>query len=310
MKTAIKFTILAASIGAFSFQAHAQPVAPQQLSFGSTSLINVDENGDTFTNVMKGVSTVTTSKQTVTSEPTVVTLPKPDYHVIIQPTVSAIGHDQTWTSVATTTTPNTTSTYTDQAVYSVITGNSTIYTEGQSIEIKGTLYNNSNTDVKVVYQLTADGNYMSHKSAASGLSTFPASDILGFSLLASGVKTDLLSNIAPAAPVFSGSNGIGTYTQTSVSDFFNLAHGASQVFDFYIETQGKMSISDLNLSFFGPSYGLTTTPGTPETKIISTFSTQTDIPVLSPVPEPESYAMLLAGLGLMGFMVRRKKNAA
>jgi hypothetical protein len=27
------------------------------------------------------------------------------------------------------------------------------------------------------------------------------------------------------------------------------------------------------------------------------------------VPEPESYAMLLAGLGLMGFMVRRKKNA-
>ena len=29
----------------------------------------------------------------------------------------------------------------------------------------------------------------------------------------------------------------------------------------------------------------------------------------SPVPEPESYAMLLAGLGLMGFMVRRKKSA-
>jgi hypothetical protein len=29
----------------------------------------------------------------------------------------------------------------------------------------------------------------------------------------------------------------------------------------------------------------------------------------SPVPEPESYAMLLAGLGLMGFMVNRKKSA-
>jgi hypothetical protein len=27
---------------------------------------------------------------------------------------------------------------------------------------------------------------------------------------------------------------------------------------------------------------------------------------VSPVPEPESYAMMLAGLGLMGFIARRK----
>ena len=30
--------------------------------------------------------------------------------------------------------------------------------------------------------------------------------------------------------------------------------------------------------------------------------------VLTPVPEPETYAMLLAGLGLMGFMVRRRQR--
>lgn len=29
--------------------------------------------------------------------------------------------------------------------------------------------------------------------------------------------------------------------------------------------------------------------------------------ILSPVPEPETYAMLMAGLGLMGWLVRRKK---
>ncbi|HKX53004.1 MAG TPA: FxDxF family PEP-CTERM protein [Nitrosospira sp.] len=29
---------------------------------------------------------------------------------------------------------------------------------------------------------------------------------------------------------------------------------------------------------------------------------------VSPVPEPETYAMLLAGLGLMGMMVRRRKE--
>ena len=30
---------------------------------------------------------------------------------------------------------------------------------------------------------------------------------------------------------------------------------------------------------------------------------------LAPVPEPETYAMLLAGLGLVGFMARRKAQA-
>jgi len=37
---------------------------------------------------------------------------------------------------------------------------------------------------------------------------------------------------------------------------------------------------------------------------------QISLPLISaPVPEPETYAMLLAGLGLMGFMVRRKQSA-
>jgi len=29
---------------------------------------------------------------------------------------------------------------------------------------------------------------------------------------------------------------------------------------------------------------------------------------LAPVPEPETYALMLAGLGLVGFMARRRKS--
>ena len=44
---------------------------------------------------------------------------------------------------------------------------------------------------------------------------------------------------------------------------------------------------------------------------IETVTTQLTIQALtSPVPEPETYALLLAGLGLMGFHARRRKPSA
>lgn len=36
---------------------------------------------------------------------------------------------------------------------------------------------------------------------------------------------------------------------------------------------------------------------------------QVDLPFTSAVPEPETYAMFMAGLGLMGFMARRRKTS-
>jgi hypothetical protein len=49
----------------------------------------------------------------------------------------------------------------------------------------------------------------------------------------------------------------------------------------YAFGDGRMGIGDVTTSFFGHT--------------------------VSPIPEPESYAMLLAGLGLMGFLARRRK---
>jgi hypothetical protein len=34
------------------------------------------------------------------------------------------------------------------------------------------------------------------------------------------------------------------------------------------------------------------------------------IPVAAPIPEPETYAMLLAGLGLLSLVARRRRKSA
>lgn len=38
------------------------------------------------------------------------------------------------------------------------------------------------------------------------------------------------------------------------------------------------------------------------------FGTESGIQFLAPIPEPETYAMLMAGLGLIGFMTRRRRK--
>lgn len=46
------------------------------------------------------------------------------------------------------------------------------------------------------------------------------------------------------------------------------------------------------------------------TKEGSSHATYSGTLTLSPIPEPETYAMILAGLGLMGFIARRRKQNA
>lgn len=52
-----------------------------------------------------------------------------------------------------------------------------------------------------------------------------------------------------------------------------------------------------------------------DTSVIGTFPNQPEdgifltSAILNPVPEPETYAMLLAGLGILGFVARRRKHS-
>ena len=51
-----------------------------------------------------------------------------------------------------------------------------------------------------------------------------------------------------------------------------------------------------------------TTGAAVNTAFITGLNSPTGIAVVSAVPEPEAYAMLLAGLGLVGAVVRRRRS--
>jgi hypothetical protein len=72
---------------------------------------------------------------------------------------------------------------------------------------------------------------------------------------------------------------------------------------------------------FSPTVGITTVVLNPISLLAGTYTLQIKgtvagssggsyagvLNIAQPIPEPESYAMLIAGLGLMGFMARRRK---
>lgn len=97
------------------------------------------------------------------------------------------------------------------------------------------------------------------------------------------------------------SSSIITYT----SDFFNAStiHNSSMAFS-SSNVDSELLTSTTNS--FLESFTAGGSGSFSMTKVVTPLSLQAT--VLSPVPEPESYAMLLAGLGLIGFMVRRIKT--
>lgn len=76
----------------------------------------------------------------------------------------------------------------------------------------------------------------------------------------------------------------GTSLQSGAMDVWTLSSDNLQAGDYYVMVSGNL-VSDTSASFGGAV-------------------------MLAPVPEPETYGMMLAGLGVLGFLARRRKQAA
>ena len=127
------------------------------------------------------------------------------------------------------------------------------------------------------YIFTLDSGFDSSASLTSTyLSSRTTKDLLitGFSL----VKFDPLTN--DALMTYTGTNTTGT--GANPTDVWELRAGGLTAGSYFIKVDGQI------LGSAGGTYG-------------------TDLTIAAAVPEPATYGMLGAGLGLLGFVARRKK---
>lgn len=128
---------------------------------------------------------------------------------------------------------------------------------------------------------------------------------------APGDNCDLCDNFhfqlsAPAAVTidFQGSPGAGTSFQAVEfylrdSSWSNLAYWSGYDASYFKTfNTSNLASGDYFVNVYGWANPMSN----------STGSYQMTLTTTAPVPEPESYAMLLAGLGLLGFIGRRKKQ--
>jgi len=97
-----------------------------------------------------------------------------------------------------------------------------------------------------------------------------------------------------------------TYSSFYSTLSFDLLAGVAQDFVAYVYAPTNVSISYFSLdAYTHPGYDQLASP---QTEILVGPKTWVSSSILQPIPEPETYAMMLAGLALVGFMARRRKQ--
>ncbi|MBZ0068217.1 MAG: PEPxxWA-CTERM sorting domain-containing protein [Thiobacillus sp.] len=178
-----------------------------------------------------------------------------------------------------------------------VTSNGANQAGGKWISLTGSVQ--SSIDTTLSFDLSASGNFTSIETPLGSAAPLLASFYLGDS-------QPTLSSLSSVTSASLESLSYYSYTSSYSTASFNLLAGVSQNFVAYVYAPTDVSVSSFNLDAYTSNYNYVVTP---QTQIYVGPKTLIGASALAPIPEPETYAMMLAGLGLVGAMIRRRTNA-
>lgn len=167
---------------------------------------------------------------------------------------------------------------------------------GKWIELTGSVQ--SSVDTTLSFNLSASGNFTAINTPFGSAAPLLASFYFGNSQpssLSSSTNTSIESLSYYA------------YSSSYSTASFNLLAGISQDFVAYVYAPTDVSVNNFSLYARTSDYDLVNTP---QSQTYVGPKTLIGASVLAPVPEPETYAMFLAGLGLVGAVTRRNRAQA
>jgi hypothetical protein len=115
-------------------------------------------------------------------------------------------------------------------------------------------------------------------------------------------------------------NWVDSLTDTSIQDMgrstgqgisFEMEVGETIIVEGRLDVESYASINDYCASVFGVEICVGGAGPFAIAQTVGQFGANLNIePINAPIPEPETYAMMLTGLGLLGFVARRRKQHA
>lgn len=176
-----------------------------------------------------------------------------------------------------------------------VTSDGTTQSGGKWISLTGSVQSSIATSLS--FSLWASGNFTAAQTPFGATAPLLASFYFG------GAQPTPLS-----ASTYSDLDQLryDTYSTSYSTTTFNLLAGVAQSFVAYVYAPTDVSVDAFLLSAHTANYDFVSTP-----QFLDVIGAKTLIGArtLAPIPEPDSYAMLIAGLGMIGLMARSRKQA-
>ncbi|MBC7454867.1 MAG: PEP-CTERM sorting domain-containing protein [Massilia sp.] len=290
MRIAKKMIVLTIGLAASSHHAQAAPIFTlSSFTFGAST-------GETLTGAALASRSIAVAAfdSVSKSAPTYTTV------VTLAPTTTTAGIATTYEKYTTTTTHTDTS-YTDTASYRVQNSTADTTRNQQLIRLIGMV--TAHVATTLTFQLIAEGAYTMAPNGRRDVE-LPREASLWFNrgptaASVSDFKTDVQLNSSRSIPVEF------MYVQSSNLQSITMTPGQQLYVAAELDTTTNLSMSNFAINFTSAVYGgAVNAPTTANVNKMLFTST------ISPIPEPGTNTMVVAGLALMGMLVRRRKTPA